>query len=320
MRFRHSVLITADQFPNVFKLLLYRIVSGIVFFSLTFVILRLGLAAIVQSAEFDAVKGLLGDFLRALTTGEVEELHNFQTVSHNVLVAFGQLVASKIGSIVGSVIGVSCIYLLSRFTNGLALFAVGTLINERMSVFARVSFQYSFFRNIGNAALYQVIYVPLAFVYDLISMLACWLFFFYVPSLLPSWGVVTVLIAVSLTLTAIICLQALKLTFISSWIPAIIEGKKSVVGALKETAQNGKRFSHRFAGFLVAIYLVVVVNVAFALCTVGSGLLLTVPLSFIFLLVMQFVNYYEGAGKKYFIEKDRIVGGVSSDDPSAMDS
>lgn len=39
MRFRNALRISIDNFSSVFKLLLYRVITGIVFFSLVFVIL-----------------------------------------------------------------------------------------------------------------------------------------------------------------------------------------------------------------------------------------------------------------------------------------
>ena len=49
-------------------------------------------------------------------------------------------------------------------------------------------------------------------------------------------------------------------------------------------------------------------NVVAAIATLGSALLLTVPLSYIFLLSVQFVHYYQNAGKKYFVSLNKIVG------------
>ena len=172
-----------------------------------------------------------------------------------------------------------------------------------------MTFSAAYFRTVGKAMLYQVIYVPIAFVYDVLSIAACWFFFFFAPSLLPSWGVVTVLIAVCVTVTALICLQALKMTFISAWMPAVIAGGMKVGEAMKYSFRSVKSFGRRFAAFLVAIYLIVAVNAIAAVFTVGSGLLLTVPLSFQLLLAMQFVEYYEDNGKKYFVSYSKIAGG-----------
>ena len=109
-------------------------------------------------------------------------------------------------------------------------------------------------------------------------------------------------------MTVIVCLQALKMTVISAWMPAMIADKKSAGAGLKNCFADGKGFGQRFAGFLVAVYAIVTVNVMCALATFGSALLLTVPFSFIFLLAMQFVNHYQATGRKYFVSLHTIEG------------
>ncbi|MGN1077991.1 MAG: hypothetical protein ACI4ST_05705 [Candidatus Gallimonas sp.] len=309
MRFRNAVHITIDNFSFVFKSLLYRIVIGIIFFSLSYVVLSAGLSTVVQSAEMAEIKDLVVEFFRALFTGNPERLQTFQGEFTDSLKALVALMGDNLGSIVGSLVGVCVIYLLARFANGLSIFAVAGAMNDRMSAFSRTSFSASYFRNAGRGVLYQLIYVPLAFVYDLFTALACWFFFFYVLSHILPWGVFTVIIALALTVTAVVCLESLKMTLISAWIPAIVAGEKKVGSAMKESFCAKKKFASRLGGFAVAVYLIIIVNVAGALCTLGSALLLTLPLSFVFLLALQFVNYYEDHGKKYFISLEKIAGG-----------
>ncbi len=324
MRFRRTVGLTADQFTSTFKLVLYRLISGIIFFSLMFVILRLGLAVILKSAELARLKELLGSFFRTVFSvfsgGEAADLQNFRTDFHEALTAFVHMLGTHLDSIIGSLIGVVLMYILQRFVNGIALFAIASTVNDRMSVYARTRFASAYFKNIGKAALYHVLYVPLSFLYDVLSLLASWLFFFFIPSLLPTWGGASVLLAIALTLAAIICMQALKLTLISSWMPSMIADGKSVTAGLRLSLRHcGKGFWKRLAMFVVACYLVVFVNVGFALFTVGSGLILTIPTSYLFFLVMQFVDYYETAGKKYFVDKNTIAGGEDDPKPEKTD-
>lgn len=309
MRFRHSVSLTIDNFSGVFKLLLYRIISGAVFFSLTYVILSLGLSVIVKSPEVAALKELVKTFLKALFGGDYNALqgipHEFRAAVSGLLTLFN----THIGSIVGSVIGVCCMYLLGRYFNGLAHFALGGTVNDRMSMNAKTRFSASYFRRVGQASLYQLVYVPLTFVYDMASVGLCVFLFFYIPSLLTVWNFFTVILSLGLSVMLILAMQALKLTFVSAWMPAMIAGGKTVGQALKETARCKNSFWRRFAAYLIAAYLIVVVNVTFGLCTLGSGLFISVPLSYYFLLVMQFVNYYTDSGKKYFVTRDRIAEG-----------
>ncbi len=307
MRFRTSIHILIDNFVNVYKLLLYRIITGIIFFSLGYVTLKLGLGVITSSTEMDQVLSLISEFFRALTSGDSVYLQGFQSIFTEALKALLEVVVAHIGSIVGSVIGLIVIYLLSRFFNGLALFTVGCAFNDRMQTYSRTKFSSAFFTGFGRAALYTVIYVPLAFLYDALTLLVSWFFFFYVLSFLVGHAFLSVLASLMLTVTAVICLQALKLTLASSWMPAVINGKGNCA-SLKASITHGKNFGSRFSSFLVAIYLIVILNVICAVFTFGSALLLTISMSFMLLLSIQFVHYYEDAGKRYFISFEQIKG------------
>ncbi len=307
MRFRHAIYITSENFSSVFKLLLYRIFTAAVFGSLAYVILSLGLSAITGSAEMAALKNLVSTFIDAVFTGRPEVLQALPAQFRDALAALVNLIAFNTPSIIGCVFGIIGIYLLSRFMNGLAIYSIANTVNDRMSTCSNTSFSQSYFKSIGKAALYQLIYVPLCFAYDALMLASCWFFFFYAPSFLPSWGFLTVLIAVSLAITAIVCLEALKMALICSWIPAAVADGDSIAHAFRASVKKGKGFGARYASFLAAVYLILGVNVLFALATVGSALFITVPLSYIFLLALQFVNYYLESGKKYFITKNNIA-------------
>lgn len=306
MRFRHAVHIASENFSSVFKLLLYRLFSMAIFGSLVYVILSTGLSAITHGAEVARIEDLIGQFFDGIFTGRPDVLQALPAQFKEAIKDLLSCIAFNTPSIIGCVFGVIGLYLLHRFVDGLAIFSIANVVNDRMSSYSHTTFSRSYFMSIGKAALYQVIYVPLCFVYDALMLGGCFLFFFYLPSSLPSWGFVTVLIAVSMTLTAVVLLESLKMTLISAWIPAIVEDGDSVTHAFRASLKMRKGFGVRYISFLAAIYLIIAVNVLFAFATVGSALLVTVPLSYIFLLSLQFVNYYYESGKKFFLTRNRI--------------
>jgi len=308
MRFRNAFHIAIDNFSNVFKLLAYRILTGALFMSLTYLVLRLGLSEIVSSPEMQNIKNLVKEFFPALFADNSGWIQEFNAASLDFL----HLLGKNIGSIVGSVIGVIVIYLVSRFANGLSVFAVAGCLGDRTSVGTRTSFSQSYFRNIGRGMLYHVIHVPLSFGYALLGGALCWFLFFYMPSLLAMHGLLAALISLALTLTAVALLASLKMTLISSWIPEIFTGT-SVAMAFRKSFCARKNFGKRFASYLIAIYMIIVFNVVFTLCTFGSALLFTLPASFLFILCLQFVHYYEDNDKKYFITFRKIATERSDD-------
>ena len=312
MRFRNAFHITIDNFSSAFKMLLYRLVVAVITFSLVYVILRLALDTIVRSAEWETLRSMASEFFKALFSGDSAVLQGFQSSFHTALVDFLALLGQNGGAIAGAVVGVCLMYLLSRFLNGLCLFAIAGIMHDRMSLFSRTSFSAAYFKNLGNAALYEIIYVPVVFVYDALTALVCWFFFFYVPSFLPSWGFFPVIVSLCLTVTLIVFLQSLKMALVSAWLPSVSAGDKRVGQGLKDALRARKGFWRRFASFLAAVYIIIAANVMFGLFTLGSALFLSVPLSFIFLLALQFVHYFEDGGKKYFISVHDIAGSAEA--------
>lgn len=306
MRFRTAVHLLMDNFSNVYKLLLYRLVSAIIFFSLSFVVLRLGLAVIVESAEVDGFFALIANFLRAVSSGDSAYLQGFQEEFTAAVGALLDLLAQHMGSIIGSLVGLVLLYLVARIVNGLALYTVSVVINDKMATYAKTRFSAAFVSSFGRAIQYIAAYVIIAFVYDVLTVLISWFLFFYVLSFLAGRSFLAIFASLMLTLTAILALEALKLTLFSSWIPAMVSDREGLGRALKISLTNGKNFGIRFSSYLIACYLIAAINVLFAICTIGSGLFLTVPMSFFFLLALQFTHYYEDTGKKYFISYMRV--------------
>lgn len=308
MKFKRAFRLLTDNFSSVYKLLLYRIVLDGFFIGLSYVVLNLGLSEIFRSAEVKNIFSLLGEFFEALFAGRTAVLESFRETFLEAIKAVVTLLASNIGSIVGSVVGVVLVYLLSRFLKGVGIFSMGNIFYDRMAFYGRTHFSAAYFKNLGKAMLYQIIYVPLSFVYDLLTLGACWFFFFYTPSLFSSYNFVTIVLGLSVSVTMCICMQALKMTLVSGWIPAMIAGN-GAGKSMKESFCAVRGIAGRYSSYLVAIYSILLVNIACGLMTFGSMLLLTVPASYLFLLCLQFVYYFEEHGMKYYLSAHEIVGG-----------
>ncbi len=308
MRFRNAFRIVINSFGNVYKLLLFRLITDLLFVSLSYVVITLGLHTILGSAEAKKILELLGEFFKSLSSGNTEFLAGFSEEFTRAIADFLYLLGTNIGSIVGSVVGVVVLYLVARFVSGTSMLAMGTILNDKMETYGNTRFASAYFKNLTKATLYHLVYVPVSFFYDLAALVACWFFFFYTPSFLPSWGFITVFVGLALSMTAFICLQALKMTFVSAWIPGIITGDKGVFRACGESFRMVKGFAGRFSNYLIAIYCIIIVNILCAACTFGSSLLITIPASYLLILSLQFVNYYEDTGKKYFLSYRKISG------------
>lgn len=303
MRFRNSLRLLTENFKNVYRILLYKLVIGVVATALSCALLLPNLLPILRSAEVSALVADVKDFVMALIGGNNEFLQDFQEHFKETAAAFLRLLDSKMSKIVWSIVGCAVVYLLERFLDTLCYFSIGAILNDRMATYAETPFAAAYVKNLGKASVYSIVYVPIVFVFDLLVIVFCYFFFFYLFSFLN----LNVLLSLFFSATVIVLCQALKLTITSMWLPAMSADNMTIGRAMRFGGrQQKKQWKTVYSTYIVSIYLVAIVNVIAAVCTFGSALLLTVPASYLFFICLQFVNYYTVQGKKYFVTYDRI--------------
>ena len=132
MAIRRAFRLLTDNFTNVFKLLLYRLVMGALFIGLSYFILDLGLRSLLEGEEMKEVVTMAGKFFEALFSGDTSYLASFEENFRAALTALGAAFFADIGSVIGSFVGVVMLYLVFRFLNGMATFGMlsraGTII------------------------------------------------------------------------------------------------------------------------------------------------------------------------------------------------
>lgn len=310
MKFRNAFHILTDNFSNVYKMLLFRFITGLLFAGLAFLILSRGLNMIFESAEAKNIVKIVEELFRELGTGrpDFNALIDFRDAFLAGIKDFLYMLGSNVDTLIGALIEICVVYLAMRFLNGTATFAVGSILSDKLESYSKTTFASAYFKNLKRSTLYHLIYVPVSFLYDVLSLAGCWFFFFYTPSFLPLWGILTILIGLSLSIAAFICLMALKLTLISSWLPSMVTDNKGVLAGCSSSLKARKGFGSRFSSYLVTINLLLVINVVCGLCTFGSLLLISLPASYVFILCLQSIFYFEDSGKKYYLSFRKISG------------
>lgn len=305
MIFRNSLTILIDNFGKVYKLLLYRVIVMVIIGSFCLAIVIPNLAGITASDEFVALRELMIDFAQAIISGDSVFLSGFREAFESASSALFAMISSRRVALVFSVLGILLLYLIYRFFLGLGNFVMGDMINNKLSCYADTTFFSGLVKDLGAAAKYFALYVPLSFAFDLVLVLVCYLVFFLMLSFLP------VLVAIFLSMTLIIVAQAVKMTYTSNLMPAMIEDRVPIKEAVRESFLLSKSDTLKLMTTYVALlYLLVVVNVVATICTFGSAMLITMPASYTLLICVQFVFYYTSRGKKYFINYNTIVSNV----------
>ncbi len=301
MRFKHTINVLIDNFRVTYKLLVYLLIV---------VLITTGLGAAIVVPFFDrlghveyytAITEAVRIVLREIIHGNFMSLpEHFETISTNFTDLLSYL-SENPGDLVLSALGLVFVALISRFLISLGNYTACALINDKMAMQANSSFCGALIKNLGNASLYSVIYMPISFVYDVACVVVLYLILSAVLGSSP-------IIAIFLFFVCMVLLTGVKMLFTTDWLPAIICGKKSVAGALRysfsrKSGSSGSVYSF-FASSAVAI---LAFNVLAAIGTFGAALIITVPLSYLYLLCYELVNYCDSNEIKYFIDKRTII-------------
>ncbi len=301
MRFRNSVSLLMENFKHVYKLLWAKLIISLIATALccSFVlpeVLRIWNSAQVQNLV-EQGKELVKYFFAA-DAANMEIVKDAIFAKGGALKQVTSMLSSMVLEISLTIVGCAIVYLLKRYAETVCHFTTGSMLNDKMATYAESKYWATFVANLGKASVYSLVYVPLVFLFDVATLALVWLLMSFMPLLM---GLFTAATAVAL-------LQALKLTVTSPWMPAMTADGKGIREAMRlgDKRERRQRFK-TYSGYLVSVYFIVVVNVMAGLFTLGSGLLITVPASYFFLICMQYVNYYTAKGKKYFLTYEQIA-------------
>ena len=303
MNFKHTFHVFVDNFSIVYKRLLYGLIVLAIGIGLFSAIIIPALNDIMGTAQYAAFKDSVTALWSDITNLNAELLHDdlsaFRTAFKDFVKMFG---AEKEGMFALCIVLLAIAYMVYRFLVGLGNYTTGALISDRMTLQAKSPFIGTMIKNLGKASIYNVIYVPVSFVFDVLSVLLIWALFFRWLTFLP------ILIRIFLFSAVLIAIVPVKLAFTVNWLPSLIHGKES---NRKAFVINFKKSVHGFGNtystFLVLTLIIIALNVAAIAFTFGAGLLITIPASYIMLISFQFVNYYNANGFKFFIG-NAVVG------------
>lgn len=301
MLFRNSIRLLMENFKNVYKILLYKLIVGIVAGALCVAMIMPQLLELLNSVPMQDLLTGVRSFFTALLAANAEQLGIVKDSLFGEMGALhrlADLLLSRTASIVLATVGCVVVYLIKRFADTLCYFAVGGVLNDRMSTYAETPLAAAYIKNVGKACRYALVYVSVAFAIDVVTLAACYLAIRFI----------SILTALFVSVTLIVVAQALKFTFTGRWMPAMIADGLRLRASLRYTDRTErKQRAKMFSTYLVTVYGVVIVNVIAAICTFGSALIITVPASYFLFICEQFTHYYTIKGKKYFITFERIA-------------
>lgn len=304
MKFRYSLNVMIDNFAVTYKHLVYKLIITVISFILYGLVISPYIKALTSSPDFSSLLNGVREFLSKLVRGE-EGIGSATEQIERAFTALLNMITENRGNIILGIFALICVHFVEKFFTGLGNYAMGAVINDKMSLRANSPYCATLIKNLKEACIYNLIYAPLSIAYDLICYFLLFLIVFKLLALLPFMNII---IQLFLFITAMVFLIALKMTFTSDWLPSLIRGKMNQKQAFLYTfGRKNKKTANVLSNFVIIVLIIFTLNVAGIICTLGCAALITVPASYSILICFEFVNYYDREELKYFIDKNTII-------------
>lgn len=296
MRFKNSINLLFPNFGTIFKSLLHRIIvlaiGGVMFAALVLP----NIMFLLKSQELEDLFRAVANIFKTLFGGE----SGGETVV-SASKALNALAMANHTKVVLAIVFLLLIYFVMKFLNGLASYTLGHLVHDYMGGLVRSGFTATLLRNLKRACLYEIVHTFVSFVFGVaVGVIAYYVGF----ALMDVLSVFSLMLA----FVIVVVLVAIKHALLSPVMPAMVVGGENLKKAFSiGLKQKKKEFLRAFAMYFIAVYLVIVFNAVAALFTFGTGIIVSVPLTYLFLVCLQMVNYYTITGKKYYLDYDHIV-------------
>lgn len=304
MEFKHAFHVFVDNFSTTYKLLVYRLIVLAITIGLSCAVFVPAIGCISDTPQYvelqSSITAMWSDII-ALNTAELQQrLITLREAS----VAFEHLLSDKSWLVATVIVCMCVVYVINRFLVGVGNYVTGALVHDKMVMHTTSSFTFTLFKNIRQAALYAIIYAPLAFLYDFICLIIIWAII-----MVGMKGLTVSLIKIFIIGILFLVFSAIKYTFITDWLPALISAKmKQRTAFLYNLSRKGKRTASVLSNALVLTLILIALNVAAGIFTFGAGLLLTLPASSLILTAYCFVNYFDRNKLKYFVDEYTVIG------------
>ena len=289
---KNAIKILFCNITSTWKVLLYKLLVVICTLGLTTVLIMPIIDVLIKENFFQTIGQTVNNLtfnmnLQNVFLGIQELLQSFWLIiSQNNLSGF-------------TIFSAIVLVILYYFCSGLYKLALTDSLNAYMSSYTKSGFLNSYVANIKKGSLLSLLKVGIVLPFDILIIGLCVLIF----QVLSKTSAIATLIVVVL----IVVLFALKHTLFCGWETAIATHNCGVFEGLKRSFKIVKRkFLKIFSDNLLIMLFVFVFDMFMIFFTVGAGLIVTLPLTSVFVTTYSNVAYYECSGMRYYLDSNNI--------------
>jgi len=213
---------------------------------------------------------------------------------------FLQAFADDKSQIIWVCVVLGIITVLFAFVNGMANYASCVAIDGHMSSLTKIGYFKALIANFSRAFWCQFISAVIEIIWTGSVFVLCVMVFYFTAGSIY-------LLAFPVSVIIFILATALSGTFLSNFMPAVINGQKVGKAFAQSFVFAFKGFGDLYIQYACYTLVVLYLNISVAAFTFGAGLIFTLPASCVLCSCLRLVNYYSANKKKYYIDYDNIV-------------
>lgn len=295
MLIKNSLRLLVNNLNVVFKTIIYSLVIVLLSYLLFTVFFPELVGKITKSDEFAALLGTIQTVWHDFLQGNIRSEVDFVSVFQALTAAIERNASLYVWPIIGLTVGFYLIMVL----NNVCAYTLTVMMNARMSSYEKKSFLATFISNFVKALPFEAWYSLLSLIGLTVSALAGFLFIIYT---FQDLYISSIIIGIWI----FVLLYSLYSTATAMFRPLSVSGN----GGAKQIFRNryhGRDFWQVLATYAFSILLFASINVAMFITTLGAGLVISMPLTQLFFVLLQLVLLYSLEGRKYYVDYETIV-------------
>ena len=300
MMLRNSGKVFMTNFRVVYKLLLFKVIIGILLVAIGIAIFLPNLTPVWEDLKELGVVDMTKEFFEKLTSLSVSN-DEVKTLLADITQLTQTVLAVHSSNLLRSYIGIGVIIFLAYFFARLGDVPLAVLLHGYMQYQARFSFSSELIGKFVLSLKYSLMTLCILLPID-VAIVALSLF------ILIGIGGSFAFFSAFFAMLVFILLFALRLTFSSVWLPCMIAEERGVVNAFKESLSVlSDRFGMIYSECLVILIAGITLTLAVGVSTFGAAIPLLFTAMPVFYLSFGFVAYFGVKGKRYYVDYETIV-------------
>jgi len=292
MSFWNSFKILITRFGHIWRIALYLFITLVIIGGISAAVL---IPVGIEVFHSEAIVYQYRDFVEILNGGNIAEIFRESRMLAWVffdIVSVGSIISLAFFAFV--VMGI-----LARYLLGLYELPLAEVMDTYLTTGAKVSFAGRIVASVGRASVFVFYKSIFLLLYDALMVAIV----FMTLNLLLVPNSIVVFIAPFFTMLILICLLALRSVLTTSWTPLIVVDKMKPLPALFAGIKVGfGNFGQLFTVYLVSWLIIVIINYIAAVNIFGVGLILTIPISVLFLKILSLVLFYNRTNRRYYVD------------------